>query len=232
MSDDGINFSTAQFKDGTPSRVYLGELKQELLNLAKSSGEDLSKIGDPWIRELAGQAGADFRTVKNWLNGESTINDNTYNKLADVVSYVKLQPVKEKGTLNAILTTAEATGYIIDWMAFNDSVELDEKIKSAIVNLTQASISFRKEHPNDDLKIIDHHRSFKIKVTEIFDSLKKDGLYLSYALTPRYNQPPPEMWGDEAVNEVRCLIYFLSDEDQNFGSIKPNWRKYRTLPLF
>ena len=232
MADNGINFSTAQFKEGTPSRVYLKDLRTDILGLAKTSGEDPSKIGDPWIRELAGEAGADFRTVKNWLNGESNINDHTYSKLADVVSFVPLQQIKSKEELNSVLTNNIATGYIIDWSIIRDSEESDTNLKNAITNLTEASSNFRNDHPNDDIKIIDHHRSFKKTVSEIYDTLLVTGLFLSCGLTPRYNQPPQEMLGDDAFQELRCLIYFLSDQDKDFGSIKPNWKKYRSLPIF
>ena len=230
MADSDLNLSTVQFKEGT-SRVYSAELKADIVSLASSSGEDPSNIGDSWIREIAGQAGADFRTVKNWLNGESTINDNTYNKLTELVTFVKLSQLNTEEELNALFINQDATSYIIDWIVYQDSEEIDKKLKLAVQDITKAPTEFRKNYPNDDMAIIDYHRKFKATVKDIWNRFNDNGLYLYWGMTPRYNQPPKEMWGDDPVKEVRCVIYLISDNEQNFGSIKPNWRKLRQLPL-
>lgn len=230
MNDTNQNLTTAQFKEATPSRVYISELKIDIVELARSSGEDPSNIGDPWIRELAGQAGADFRTVKNWLNGQSTINDNTYNKLTDVVTFVKINVLKTVEEFNAVFTNQEATHYIIDWVTNDPSESFDEALKFVITEMTSSTIFFRANYPNDDIAIIDHHREFRATSTDIFNHFSKYNLYLSCGMTPRYNQPPKEYWGDEQVREVRCLMYLISNQPQEYGSIKPNWTKLRGLP--
>jgi len=223
-------------------RMFIQELKNDLLKIAETSGEDPNIISDRFLKGVGELASVDYRTLKKWLTGTNDVlTDATYNKLVEVFKNVRTERVSNAAQLTEIASDIGVDALDFDIRTSADNSLSDEKeeligtVYDKIVGihkicrqtLRPQSTNFEK----DFKKRLTILKGIQNSAANILSNCDQNNMYLYSALLPIWNQPSPEIFNHDEVRTLRLRVYFISLVELNGAELiyPVNWNRFESI---